>query len=81
MNEKILDLGELIHPRPEIELLDDEARALLTSPRCPKCNHLGVFHYWEWVAEVETNVTRIPKMDMKVMSCKFCPEACAIERV
>jgi hypothetical protein len=43
----MLDFNELTNPRTEIELMDDEAEALLKSPRCPTCNHLGIFHQWE----------------------------------
>lgn len=68
--ENIIDLGTLSTPRPEIELKDEEARALLSSPRCPKCDHLGVFHYWEGV-ELGTI--------SQYLTCKFCKEPCAIE--
>lgn len=57
------DLGKLSEPRVEIELMDDEAKALLESSRCPKCRHLSIFHSW--------------RDDEPIMDCKFCKEPCA----
>jgi hypothetical protein len=58
----MLDFNELKEPRVEIELLDDEAEALLKSPRCQVCHHLGVFHYFEGPGQA--------------LICKFCKAAC-----
>jgi hypothetical protein len=61
----MLDFNELKEPRVEIELLDDEAEALLKSPRCQVCHHLGVFHYLEVNSDDDT-----------FLICKFCKVAC-----
>lgn len=42
MNE-IVDFGKL-GKQDVVELMDEEAEVLLASPRCPSCNHLGIFH-------------------------------------
>lgn len=46
MNNDIIDLSQFRN-RPEqqsIDLMEDEAKALMDSPRCVACNHLSIFH-------------------------------------